>query len=330
MATFGNNNISLNAVRAVLGESTKSLWNLCNNKNINKWAKYSPRTHNGSFIPYSVLPANSPYECTVWTSSPAAIRAHLGDFRNYKHDALQPVTVMWPTEIYKDLQYNQFIVNFENTSAYTEGICLDEVMNISNLYLGVAIRKKGSSGYQWATSEVKGGNIVSLNLSNVNYFNVNDVVECTVFYTPTRKNLDNPDVLTDFYSLKCDANTVITKEYTIKRQQAGNTYESVTIGTVPENPTLDYDMVQFDNISITVKGKITAPYRYRVRITTPDESAFNDYNMNSDVEVRAGETKTILNTGMYTFNYWRPQSHIFIQVYDLKDNGRLITERMIN
>lgn len=329
MATFGENNISLNAVRAVLGESTKSLWNVCNNPNINKWAKYSPRTHNGNYIPYSVLPTDKPFMCEIWTSSPAAIRAHLGDFRNYKHDALPPAAIMFPTELYKDLAYNQFVVNFENSTAFTEGICLNEVMDISNLYLGVAIRKKGSSGFEWATSEVKGGNIVTLNIANINYYNVHDIVECTVFYTPTKKNIDSPDVLTDFYSLKCDANTVITKEYTIKRQQSGNSYESVTINTEPEKPILDYDMVQFDNISVTVKGKITDNYRYRIRLVTPDESAFVDYNMNSDVEVRAGETKVILNTGMYTFDYWRPQSHIFIQVYDLKDDNRLITEKML-
>lgn len=330
MAVFGTKNISLNAVRAALGETSKSLRDICRSPKINKWSRYSPLTNGGNYIPFETYPVSNPFDVSQWEHTKRAItEAKLGDFRNYKHDALPPATIMFPTELYKDLAWNQFVVNFEKETAYTEGICLDKVIDISNLYLGVAIRKKGSNGYHWATTEVKGGNIVSLNLTNVNYFDVNDIVECTVFFTPTKKNIDNPDVLTDFYSLKCDINTIITKEYTIKRQQAGNTYESVTINTEPETPFLDYDMVQFDNIRVTVKGKITAQYRYSVRIITPDESAFADYNMQSDVEVRGGETKTILNTGMFTFNFWQPQTHIFIQVYDLKDSGRLISEIIV-
>ena len=77
MAVFGDNNISLNAVKAEIGESTFSLILLCQSANWNKWAFFRGRRIKANTTTKAVeLVSVGPYR--------------LGDARRYDHTANEP------------------------------------------------------------------------------------------------------------------------------------------------------------------------------------------------------------------------------------------------
>jgi hypothetical protein len=73
-------NISLNAVKTLLGALTYSLYDLCRHDNINRWSQFSPivRTYSNPYEWDSVLVNSVPSVC------------RLGDFEGYNHGAAAP------------------------------------------------------------------------------------------------------------------------------------------------------------------------------------------------------------------------------------------------
>jgi hypothetical protein len=80
MAEQGLNNISMNAMKTLVGVSpSTNLRDLCNHANINKYSFYRPR-------PIQLNPTTKKVE---WAPAPTTNRK-LGDFRRYNHTALTP------------------------------------------------------------------------------------------------------------------------------------------------------------------------------------------------------------------------------------------------
>lgn len=329
MATFGNTNISLNAVRATLGESTKSLWNLCHNSNINKWALYSPLTNHGKNISYRCLPVSNPWDCTTWEYKPYNVtEARLGDFRNYEHAATKPVTIAYPTTLYKNV-LNTFAAGFAPDTDVSNSIRLKDVYGTANKYFGVAIRKVGANTWSWCTSDTKGSSMVGIDISGLAGLNSGTQVEVITFFSSTMKALSSPDVQADFYSIQCDSETIAKKVYTIQNYVPPTNYEKITIKPSPLNGNWSYDELSFDNITIELKSKISSYYKLKVRLITPDDRYFTDYNMKDVIHIGAGETKIIANTGMMWLRFYQDYSMMFIQVLDMQNSNKLLAEMPI-
>lgn len=327
MATFGTNNISLNAVRAVLGEPTKSLWALCHNTNINRWAKYSPLTNHGSNISYKSLPVSDPWNCAVWEHVPYNItEARLGDFRQYDHNAFKPVTVMFPEKMYKNI-INAVACGYQPTGdVNTTSILVQDVYRVDDKYFGVAIRKKGDTNYSWVTSQTLGGSMVDIDLSKLAGISNGTTIELVTFFSSAKKLIDGPHVMTDFYSVKCDANIIDRKEYTVLNYSPPTNYTELTVNPIPINGIWTYDEVAFDSITVSLRSNITTYYKFKVRIETPDGRYYQDYNMPDVVNVAAGEYKQILNTGRHWLRFYTDTDLVFIKVMDMQASNKVIAD----
>lgn len=326
---INNTNVSMRAVKSVLMEKANDLWGLCNSPNINKWAKYSPKTAGGTIIPFSTLPAAKPFELGSWkytdrTASPAK----LGDFRNYHHEAVEPVILGFPSEFYCNFP-TQFTIGI--TPKESNNICLQDVFNSDGKYFGVAIRQKNKpQNYIWGTTETPGATQIDVDLSQHKaWFPAGQVVEVIFFYCNSKKKFEDPDLQTDFWSLMCEPNVQAVKEFTLKSFAPPVTYEQIIIENAPLNGNWSYDELSFDDISIKVKGKVQANYRLGIKVITSDGKYYNDYAMLRDVTVNAGETVTVLSTGLFYLPFYNQANMAFIQVLNLKDNNKIIAEKPI-
>ncbi|MGL5786539.1 MAG: hypothetical protein ACRCX4_06980 [Bacteroidales bacterium] len=322
MATFGDNNISLNAVRAVLGESSKSLWNLCNNPNINKWAKYSPQTDNGKAIPFATYTVSNPFDVAQWEYNKRTItQAKLGDFRRYKHDAQNPIVIGWPEQLY---------YNAPNSISMGETGDLNNIklsdLGISNKYMGVAVRRVSSSSDKrgnWCTGNTTGDWTVPLDFKGI--FSSRIQVELVVFLTDIKKtSLTEPDKFGDFWSVKTDANVIDRKTYTLSEFVPPTTYELIYANESPTYGNWYYDVLTFDNIDVVVKSKIDYHYKFKVVVEFPESGDWQEVRMQSEVKVLAGQQKTVFSTGRISVNNFRRENMAWIKVLDMNNSNRVV------
>lgn len=326
MARIGNTDISRDAVRVLLSESSKSIWTICNNPNINIWAKYSPKTDHGTNIPFSCQPVSDPYNCVAWEYNPIPItEARLGDFRNYNHNAIVPISGGFPSELYSNAD-NMFMV--ATIPDEGDNINCSIIYNTRNLYFGVAIRLVNDhSKMIWCTNPQKGASSVVVNLRDYSaYFGNGATVESVLFYAESHKTLDAPDIMNNYYSLKADATVIDRKEFTIKSYSPPITWESLRLIVDPNSGNWFYDEVSFNNIGIEIKGKVQTDYRMGIRIVTPDDRYYNEYLMLRDIRVEAGQTVRILDTGMIDLRFYNDYNMVFVQAINLKDENNLIAE----
>ena len=113
---LGTTNISMSAVRTLLGESSWTLSGLCTSANINKWSKYKPvrGTWPAGEWPYTygVLVDSS------WAYVQPNNNYRLGDFRNYDHDALPPIKLVdYPDASQLNKENLNFAIEINNDSS---------------------------------------------------------------------------------------------------------------------------------------------------------------------------------------------------------------------
>lgn len=315
MATFGNTNISQNAVRAVLGEKSKSLWSLCHNPNISKWAKYSPLTSHGQNIPFSTNPVSNPFDVEQWVyTSRQVTEAKLGDFRNYKHDSQNPITIGFPDKLY----YNAPNSISMSVLSDTNNISLVD-LRIDNKYMGVAVRRSGSTDKRgiWCTGHSIGDWTVPIDFSGV--YSRSETIEVVVFLTDLKKtSFTEPDKMGDFWSVKSDTNVIDRKTYTLSEWIPPTTYELIYANESPTYGNWYYDELTFDNIDVVVKSKVDYGYRFKVVVEFPESGDWQEARMAQDVRVLAGEQKTVFSTGPMRVNNFRRENMAWLKVVDLK------------
>lgn len=317
MIQLPNDNISVDLVRATLSEPTTSINGLCNSPNINRWAKYSPLTRNGEHIPYTCYPASLPFECQMWEYNPiTSDGSHLGDFRNYLHSAVKPVFSGFPDKLYSNIN-NIFAIG----TSIGEGpyISLNDVYNSTNKYFGVAIRRVDDhSKMIWGTDASKGSTSVSVDLSKFSaYFGSSRRVECIMFYSSSNKPFDAPDLITDFYSIKCDLTVIDRKEYTIQTYTPPSPYDEFRLIVEPNGGNWSYDVVQFDRLAIELKSVATTTYYHNLRIITPDGRYSIDGWRPQQVTIQAGQRGVTCDIDNMELIFWSDYNLVFVQALDL-------------
>lgn len=305
------------------------LWQLCNSAAINKWARYSPLTRGGKFIPFSTLPNANPFSVGAWkyeriTASPA----NLSEFANYDHDAVIPVVLGFPSEMYSNYPM-QFAIGITPEGAY--GITLSDVIAADRKYFGVAIRQKNNpANYIWGTADTTGATVLSVDLTQHSaWFPAGQIVEVIFFYSDAKKKFEDPYIQTDFWSLMCDDTVAPIKEFTLKQFSAPVTWEQLIIGVDPLNGTWSYDELSFDDISLTIKGKVATDYRMSIRVLDVNNSEIFSYRMLSDVRVGAGETKLVLSTGLCSMRIPYNSTQVFVQIINEKDGNKVVAEKPV-
>ncbi|MGL5689871.1 MAG: hypothetical protein ACRDD8_03530 [Bacteroidales bacterium] len=156
MSVFGTNTIAQSAVKVALNEPNANLRQLTSSPNLNKYAKYSPNTQNGAHMPFSCQAVSSPFDCKVWTYTPAnnTTNCRLGDFRQYTTSSPVPISTVFPAYLYVDIA-NTILINIANTDMYS--FAASDVINYNDMYFGFAIRKKGdNSSMMWGQIHKKG------------------------------------------------------------------------------------------------------------------------------------------------------------------------------
>ena len=125
MATLGTTNISMSAVRTLLGESSWTLSGLCTSANINKWAKYKPVR--------GTYPASSNYTYGIdveddWAYLQPNSVYRLGDFRQYNHSALPPIKLtMYPDSTQLNEEDLNFAITISEDDLSLEDLGIDYV-----------------------------------------------------------------------------------------------------------------------------------------------------------------------------------------------------------
>lgn len=147
MNVLPSNNITTETVRTTLNASNNDVGALCLNKNVNMWSKWKP-THSDcdtlttsdllhSNYSLNVLVANTPQQLHTYIvennnkgityEKPNKYR--LGDFRNYYHNAVQPITSVFADGDVIGLS------NIANQSLYTLTPQVDEYnVNVDDIY----------------------------------------------------------------------------------------------------------------------------------------------------------------------------------------------------
>lgn len=326
MAVFGTKNISLNAVRAALGETSKSLREICQSPRINKWAKYSPQTNQGNAINFSTYAVSNPFDVTQWEYTKRTItQAKLGDFRNYKHDAQNPITIGFPEALYYNAPNS---ISMTVISSDTNNINLTD-LKISNKYMGVAVRRAGSTDKRgnWCTGHSIGDWTVPIDFTGI--YSRRETVEVIVFLTDLKKeSFTEPDKFGDFWSVKSDTNIIDRKTYTLTEFVPPTTYELIYATETPTYGNWYYDELTLDNVSVTVKSKVDYGYKFKVVIEFPESGDWQESRMAEGVRVNAGEQKVVFNTGTMRVNNFRRENMAWLKVIDLQtsvDNVLYIT-----
>ena len=144
MATLGTTNISMSAVRTLLGESSWTLSGLCTSANINKWAKYKPVR--------GTYPASSNYTYGIdveddWAYIQPNSVYRLGDFRQYNHSALPPIKLVdYPDSTQLNEEDLNFAITISEDDLSLEDLGIDYV-NPEGYYFCIKVGGVGGTYY---------------------------------------------------------------------------------------------------------------------------------------------------------------------------------------
>ena len=155
-----NTNISVAMVRNELGAATNNVGQLCIHPNINKWSRWKPVRHptkipltdsqlastDSGLIPFGSTNYNDSVTSKWIYQRPTGSDSspyRLGDFRNYNHDALPPVTL--PNNVHISNQTSHtFALGINNETGDIE--LVDFSGDLEGYYYGIVF-KRGTSEY---------------------------------------------------------------------------------------------------------------------------------------------------------------------------------------
>lgn len=202
MSIIPETNVSMRAVRTVLFEGTRSLWELCHSPKINKWSKFKPVDQDpinppsdmcfGFKMPYAFtgLEQNVSFEKLTkkWNYVSPSI-ARLGDFRGYAHNSVKPFNA--DIQCSSELTLADYIsstVSYQTDLDSPQMNMLDIVKRIFNddsvryLYHALLVRVKNNPS-KWIVNGAAFDDTLTIRLSDNPIFKENDEIECIPFIT---------------------------------------------------------------------------------------------------------------------------------------------------
>ena len=180
-----NSNISTSLVKSTLGASTNDVGQLCTHPNINKWSKWKPVRFNKivGLTVEDLTALNFGLNISVYKSIGTITTAgtflydlknaitnwsylrprggdynewyRLGDFRNYNHEAVQPMGALSTYVVYLNTE-GGIRIDLEEASPNNYNVTLQDFVYdgtpMNSCYLGVMLYKENNT-YMLATSE---------------------------------------------------------------------------------------------------------------------------------------------------------------------------------
>lgn len=215
MAQIGNNNISLHAVRAILGESSRSLVSLCQSSKINKWSKKSPIAIAGGKWTSPTTTLNNAHTQGEWSWMQNALTAYrLGDFREYTDVEVKPFTCTFPDELFKNSANRQF--GSTDTPIGGNTVSITEVGNLKEvLQLGGAIYKCLVIVNISRSSTVYTTYLDNVDLSSFATWQLGDSIRVAYCLTDKQHVITDLGTAANFFSIKCTAYDMVTKTYVL-------------------------------------------------------------------------------------------------------------------
>lgn len=262
MAVIGSTDVSRDLIRAMLGESSKSIWTISHNPNINKWAKFSPLSRNGGkWIAPQGATAHPKDATAAWyfRDPTSGYPARLGDFRSYTNEVIPPVSMFFPDKIIAG-----------SNKGIAIGIMIDSPYMVSfedvfppdqypKLYPCVCI--SDSKGvYVWEAAD-------SINGIDLKGHSFTSPVTITYCMSDTKKALSDPNQIAQFYSLNFDGNFSSTKTVPFDSSGGGD--------VSPDNPhgvSMKLDSLYYPNGDSCTFKTIDGLLGIRFSITKSDGS----------------------------------------------------------